>query len=76
MRCTCNLIKDYSGFCEAARQRREKYGNKLEAYCNNPGKSGGFRLVRSSEGWEVVGLSYFEEFCALTFENHWYINEL
>lgn len=57
MRCACNLIKDYSGFCEEARQRREKYGNKLEGYCNNPGKSGGLRLVRSSEGWEVVGLS-------------------
>lgn len=57
MRCACNLIQDYSGFCEEARQRREKYGNKLEGYCNNPGKSGGLRLVRSSEGWEVVGLS-------------------
>lgn len=50
MRYAYNLIKDYSGFCEEARQRREKYGNQLEGYCNNPGKSGGLRLEAVRDG--------------------------
>lgn len=34
----CSLIRDYSGFCEEARQLRENYSNESEGCFNNPVK--------------------------------------